>query len=115
MFNNDLTLSTRPKMKPRQAEQAKVIANNIVWNRNNRSDIDSKGYKAYLFHLKQVSEVQDKEYEELLISAVDMDAAIEVFNSSCLRGDYYENAEFNITLMGVDFEPERSDKIVMAV
>lgn len=115
MFGTELQLSTRPKMTPGQAVKAKTIANNIIWNRNVRSDIDTQGFKAYLFHLKQTSEVQDKEYEELIISAVDMDTAIEVFNSTCLRGDYYEKAEFDIKVMGVDFEPSRADKIVMAV
>lgn len=115
MFDTELQLSTRPKMTPGQAVKAKTIANNIRWNRNTRTDIDTKGYAAYFFNLKQVSEVQDKEYGELIISAVDMETAIEVFNSACLRGDFYENAEFNITIMGVDFDPKRDDKIVMAV
>ena len=115
MFATELQLSGRPKMTPAKAAQAKEVANNIIWNRNVRSDIDTKGFKAYLYHLKKVSENQDKEYDELIISAVDMDTAIETFNSVCVRGDFYENAEFNITVMGVDFEPDRSDKIVMAV
>lgn len=115
MFDTELQLSTRPKMTPGQAVKARSIADGIRWNRNTRTDIDTKGYAAYLFHLKQVSEVQDKEYEELIISAVDMDTAIEVFNSTCLRGDYYENAEIDIKIMGIDFEPKRVDKIVMGV
>lgn len=115
MFATELQLSGRPKLTPAKAEKAKRIASEIIWNRNTRSDIDTQGYKAYLFHLKKVSENQDKEYDELIISAVDMDTAIETFNSTCLRGDYYEGAEFNIKVMGVDFEPDRSNKIVMAV
>lgn len=114
MFSDELKISGRPKMTPAKAAKAKEIANNIRWNRNNREDIGTGGYRAYLYHLKQVSEVQDKEHEQLIISAADMDGAIETFKSECLRGDYYENAEFNITLMGVDFEPDREEKIIMA-
>jgi hypothetical protein len=115
MFGTTLAVSTQKKMTPGQAAKAKSNADTIIWNRNNRSDIDTKGYKAYLYHLKKVSDNQDKEYDELIISAIDMDSAIDTFNSACMRGDYYEGAEFNITLMGVDFETTRTDKIVMAV
>lgn len=88
---------------------------NVRYIRDERTDIDTQGYKAYFYHFKQTGEVGDKEYEELLISAATMDQAIEIFESSCFRGDCYNNSIFSVTLTGVDFNSTREEKIVMAV
>lgn len=115
MFDTKLVCSDKPKQTVGQIEKAKSVANSIRFNRNNREDLATKGYKAYLYHFKRQDEVQHKEHDELIISASDMDEAIETFKATQLSGDRYENAVFNVKLFGVDFEFDRENKVLMAV
>lgn len=113
MFDSQLKLSTKPKMTPAKAARAKEVAGSINWNRNNRDDLATSGYKGYFYHLTRTSNAHDKELSELIVSAANMDEAIEVFNSTQLNGELYADATFNIRLMGVDFDPDREEKVVM--
>lgn len=87
----------------------------IQFIRNERSDIDTRGFAKYLFHFKQSSEVQDKEIEECIISSADMDTAIELFTKTELREGYYQDAKFDVELVGVDFKMDRTSNFVMVV
>jgi hypothetical protein len=115
MFDTKLVRSDKPKQTVGQIEKVKSIANSIRFNRNNREDLATKGYKAYLYNFKRQGEVPHKEHGEFIISASDMDEAIETFKSTQLWGDRYENAVFDVKLFGVDFEFDRTDKVLMVV
>ena len=118
MFNTPLNVvAAPPKAKAKPVEQARPVVTgkdmNITYNRDDRTDIDTAGYKNYLFQFKQTGEVGDKEMSELLISASSMNEAIETFERIFLRGDYYKDAVISVERIGVDFVVGRADKIVM--
>lgn len=119
MFNTPLNVvAAPPKTKAKPVEEVRPQLTgkdmNITYNRDDRTDIDTAGYKNYLFQFKQTGDVGDKEMSELLISGPTMDEAINTFERIFLRGDYYKDAVISVERIGVDFVVGRADKIVMA-
>lgn len=106
-------IKARTPSKPIPQPVKEVKKMSIQFNRNERTDIDTKGFAQYLYHFLQVTEVQDKEISQCIISSPTMDAAIELFTSTQVRGAYYVDAVFDVELMGVDFNVDRIDKFVM--
>lgn len=118
MFNRPLTVTNdTPEPKPYVPpvrRSYKPEETTITFNRNERNDIDYKGYKAYLYHFHHVTEVQDKEIYECIISAADMNEAIATFVADSVRGDdWYVDAEYNVEVIGVDLKVDRESKWVM--
>lgn len=108
------TMPTIPKFPERPAlKQPTAEELNITYHRNNREDIDTRGYKSYLFHFRQTGEVGDKEMYEWIISKPTMEEAIQFFEQTQFRGDYYENAVIEVEIIGCDFKTDREYPFVM--
>lgn len=90
-----------------------TIRNDITFNRNERNDIDYRGYKAYLYQFDQTSEVQDKELYQFIISAPSVDEAIGVFMQSIRNEEYYADAVFDVEVIGIDLKTDRVTPWVM--
>lgn len=119
MFNTPLNVVAavpKPRAKPVEKPRPQLTGKdlNITYNRNDRTDIDTAGYQSYFFHFTQTGEVGDKEMEQIIISKPTMDEAISMFEECFLRGDYYENAVFTVERIGVDFNPHRAERVIMA-
>lgn len=119
MFNTPLNVTHRvavPKPRPAPKEKPKPTAQslNITYNRNDRTDIDTAGYRSYFFHFTQTGEVGDKEMEQIIISKPTMDEAIAMFEQCFLRGDRYKDSVITVERIGVDFNPNRAERVVMA-
>ena len=119
MFNTPLNVTQRvpvPKARatPKEKPAPTAKSQNITYNRNDRTDIDTAGYKSYFFHFTLTREVEDKECGQIIISQPSMDNAIAQFERIFVRGDYYENAVFDVERIGVDFKPDRKETVVMA-
>lgn len=88
----------------------------ITFNRNERTDIDYKGYRAYLYQFDHVTEPGDKEIYHAIISAATIDEAIAIFVADSVRNeDWYVDAEYNVEVIGIDLKPDRESKWVMEI
>ena len=87
---------------------------NITYNRNDRTDIDTAGYKSYFFHFTQTGEVGDKEIEQTIIYQPNMDDEIAAFERIFFRNDHYMNSVIDVERIGVDLKPDRKEIVVMA-
>lgn len=103
-----------PVIPPPVVEQeVPAIRTDITFNKNERNDIDYKGYRAYLYQFDQVTEVQDKELYEFIISAPTIDDAIGIFMQSIPNEEYYQDAIFDVEVIAIDLKTDRTTPWVM--
>lgn len=77
----------------------------ITWKREERSDIDYKGYRRYFYAFKNPS-AQGKEHLHVIISAPTMDEAIAKFMDTAADPDWYKDAVISVEVIGIDLRKE---------
>lgn len=119
MWNKPLTVEAPVEVvvsRPATRKVYKPEETSITFVRNERPDIDYKGYAAYLFQFDYATEPGDKEVYQAIISAATMDEAIATFVADAVRGDdYYVNAKYSVEIIGIDLNPKRQSKWLMEV
>lgn len=88
-------------------------SNDVTFKYIGRPDIDVKGYAGYLFHFKRVGPCHKGSKKEFIISASTVTEAINVFKSDIFPHAVYKHAVFKVELLGVDFNHQRENKIVL--
>lgn len=123
MFDNKLEVKPLSHQQPtvdfvkeqlkQRSKQTVENRTDITFNKNERNDIDYKGYRAYLYQFDQVTEVQDKELYGFIISAPTIDDAIGIFMQSIPNEGYYQDAIFDVEVIAIDLKTDRTTPWVM--
>lgn len=115
MWDTPFTIGEKSSTKAKKAPEPSKPEprTDITFKRDERPDIDYKGYKAYLYFFRQATKVQDKELSDWIISAADMNTAIQVFMVSIRNEEYYRNAVIEVEVMGIDLKTDRTSPWVM--
>lgn len=115
MFDNKLEVKPRSHQQPvidfvkeqLQQRPKQTVENrpDLTWEREERNDIDYKGYKRYFYEFKN-PDAQDKELHHAIIAAPTMNDAITEFMDQVRGPDWYENAVISVEVIGVDLRRE---------